>query len=413
MDDAAASTADDVAVARVPRSERARPVADLRRRADDRRAGAEPARVRARTGRPGGLRRRRRRLARPVRPLERRPGRAGGRARSTGERRSCSPSSRGGVRETATPRARSAPALVAWVAGLRAVFDEAREHPSAAEDAETSASAPAFEGATVTRPARILAAHAGPPRRCHRARARPCRARLRRRRARALLPGRSTPHGWAGVVLAAAVRAYVPAIDPHGAWAPLDEESSVYEVDLEAHPPPRLWDKAERTAIGSEIESGATPPLADGDVVLSLAGVPTAGLSYEQTEQLGFAASDARPPARGGRPARRRASTRRPSRWTDTRRRERSGSQAAAAGRRRAPRRARRVRRGRRHRRGHPRRSRRSRRGAHARHPARARAPRCGRSRASSSTCAATAAGRPTAPSTRSGSSFRARRSFR
>ena len=98
-------------------------------------------------------------------------------------------------------------------------------------------------------------------------------------------------------MLAAAVRAYVPAIDPHGAWAPLDEESSVYEVDLEAHPPQRLWDKSERTAIGLKIEGGATPPLADGDVVLSLAGVATAGLSYEQTEQLGFAASDVRPPA--------------------------------------------------------------------------------------------------------------------
>jgi carboxyl-terminal processing protease len=38
-------------------------------------------------------------------------------------------------------------------------------------------------------------------------------------------------------------------------------------------------------------------PLADGDVVLSLDGVAAAGLSYEQAEQLGFAASEARPPA--------------------------------------------------------------------------------------------------------------------
>src|SRR6185312_8106450 len=88
----------------------------------------------------------------------------------------------------------------------------------------------------------------------------------------------STASDWAGVVLAAAVRAYVPAVDPHGAWAPLDEESSVYEVDLEAHPPERLWDKAERTAVGLKIEGGATPPLLDGDVLLSLAGVATAGL---------------------------------------------------------------------------------------------------------------------------------------
>jgi carboxyl-terminal processing protease len=103
--------------------------------------------------------------------------------------------------------------------------------------------------------------------------------------------------GWARVILASAVRAYVPSIDPHGAWAPLDEESSVYEVDLEARPPARLWDKSERTAVGVKIEAGAAPPLADGDVLLSLAGVATAGLSFEQSEQLAFAASEARPPA--------------------------------------------------------------------------------------------------------------------
>jgi carboxyl-terminal processing protease len=89
----------------------------------------------------------------------------------------------------------------------------------------------------------------------------------------------------------------VPAIDPHGAWAPIDEESSVYEIDLEARPPGRLWEKADRTAIGIKIDSGAAPPLVDGDVVLSLAGVATAGLSYEQVEQLGYATSDARPAA--------------------------------------------------------------------------------------------------------------------
>jgi carboxyl-terminal processing protease len=187
-------------------------------------------------------------------------------------------------------------ALVPWVASLRAVFDDARSHASTAEDAETAASAPAFEGATVTRPARILAESLG--RRIgaiERDLGPAARPYVDAARAR-YFPDASA-NDWAGVVLAAAVRAYVPAIDPHGAWAPLDEESSVYEVDLEAHPPQRLWDKAERTAIGLKIEGGATAPLADGDVVLSLAGVSTAGLSYEQTEQLGFAASDARPAA--------------------------------------------------------------------------------------------------------------------
>jgi carboxyl-terminal processing protease len=188
-------------------------------------------------------------------------------------------------------------AMVAWINQLRAVFDEARSRRAAHEDLMTAASTPAFEGATVTRPARALAAalgrHVGTVERALADRARPYAEAARIRYFPAL-----DADEWAGVVLAAAVRAYVPAIDPHGAWAPLDEESSVYEVDLESRPPPRLWEKAERTAIGIKIESGAAPPLADGDVVLSLGGLATAGLSYEQVEQAGYAASDTRPPSR-------------------------------------------------------------------------------------------------------------------
>ena len=186
--------------------------------------------------------------------------------------------------------------LASWVVELRAVFDEACARAPDSEDAETAASAPAFEGATVTRPARALAATLG--RRI---------GAIERDLGPAALPyadkarARYFPDlsvdGWAQVVLASAVRAYVPIIDPHGAWAPLDEEASIYEVDLEARPPSRLWEKSERTAVGVRISSGAAPPLADGDVVLSLAGIATAGLSFEQTEQLGFAASDAHPAA--------------------------------------------------------------------------------------------------------------------
>jgi carboxyl-terminal processing protease len=188
-------------------------------------------------------------------------------------------------------------ALVGWVGELRSAFDAARVSAPVTEDPLATASSAAFEGATVTRPARVLAATLG--RRVgafERSMGPAGTAYGDAARSRYFPP--LDANGWAGVVLAAAVRAYVPALDPHGAWAPLDEESSVYEVDLEAHPPQRLWDKAERTAIGVKLESGAAPPLADGDVVLSLAGVPTAGLSYEQIEQLGYAASDTRPAAR-------------------------------------------------------------------------------------------------------------------
>jgi carboxyl-terminal processing protease len=182
--------------------------------------------------------------------------------------------------------------LVAWVSELRKLFDDERASPSPNEDGV----APVFEGALVTRPARALARTLGRRIGAVERDVGPAASAYVDAASARYFPTLEAD-GWAEVVLAAAVRAYVPVMDPHGAWAPLDEESSVYEVDLEAHPPSRLWDKAERTAIGVRIESGAAPPLADGDVLLSLAGVATGGLSYEQTEQLGFAAADARPPA--------------------------------------------------------------------------------------------------------------------
>jgi len=90
---------------------------------------------------------------------------------------------------------------------------------------------------------------------------------------------------WGRVVIAAAVRAYVPQIDAHGAWAPLEEEISIYDLDLETHPPLRLWTEMTRTALGIRIDHGALSPLHDGDVVLSIRGVALAGMSVEQAEQ--------------------------------------------------------------------------------------------------------------------------------
>jgi carboxyl-terminal processing protease len=185
--------------------------------------------------------------------------------------------------------------LATWVDDLRATFDAAREHP-AGEDLETARATTAFEGATVTRPARALSSTLG-SRIGILEKALGPTSHTYAEAARSRYFPALDEDGWAAVVLAAAVRAYVPSIDPHGAWAPLDEESSVYEVDLEARPPLRLWDKSERTAMGIRIDSGAQPPLADGDVVLSLGGVATSGLSFEQAEQLGFATSEQRPPA--------------------------------------------------------------------------------------------------------------------
>jgi carboxyl-terminal processing protease len=102
--------------------------------------------------------------------------------------------------------------------------------------------------------------------------------------------------GWSRVIVAAALRAYIPQLDAHGAWAPMDEEISLYDLSLEVAPPERLWSEMTRTAIGVRIDRGALAPLVDGDVVLRVHDVPLAGMSVEQAEQLSVAA-DAYPGA--------------------------------------------------------------------------------------------------------------------
>ena len=91
--------------------------------------------------------------------------------------------------------------------------------------------------------------------------------------------------GWSEVVLSAAVRAYLPLVDMHSEWVPQDEEWSLYEM---SHPsaPDRLWDTIVRTPVGVLIGGRVSPPLSEGDLVLAVAGVPTAGMAVEQVEQL-------------------------------------------------------------------------------------------------------------------------------
>ncbi|MBL8609965.1 MAG: hypothetical protein JNL38_21700 [Myxococcales bacterium] len=100
--------------------------------------------------------------------------------------------------------------------------------------------------------------------------------------------------GWAKVVLASAVRAYVPLADAHSAWAPFDEEASISDVDLVAHPPPRLWTRPSTTAMGALVEGAVVPPLKEHDVLLGIAGVKTAALPVEQLEQMAYAALEGR-----------------------------------------------------------------------------------------------------------------------
>jgi carboxyl-terminal processing protease len=186
--------------------------------------------------------------------------------------------------------------LVKWVGELRAKFDHARE-TAPTDDPQLAAQGELFESPSFSRPAAQLAIELGTRIGAFARATGPAGAAYVSAARDRYFPTLDS-EGWARVVLAAAVRAYVPLVDPHGTWAPLDEEESVYEVDLASRPPPRLWDKSERTALGARIGEGAAAPLVAGDLLLSLAGVTTAGLPLEQLDQLSFAAADAPEPAR-------------------------------------------------------------------------------------------------------------------
>jgi carboxyl-terminal processing protease len=180
--------------------------------------------------------------------------------------------------------------LRSWVAELGSEFD------GAAEAARTRSLTPAggrvlarasegiFQDDPVTRPARELARDLGT--RVGEFQRAFGDANGATRAARSQLLPSASLEAWTGVVLSAAVRAYVPAVDTHGQWVPLDEELSLYSADPAMAGEPRLWDRMERAALGVRILTGATPPLANGDLVLAVGKTATAGLSVEQVEQL-------------------------------------------------------------------------------------------------------------------------------
>ncbi|HYQ03844.1 MAG TPA: S41 family peptidase [Polyangiaceae bacterium] len=174
-----------------------------------------------------------------------------------------------------------------WVDGLRAVFEQARvEAPRVHFQRALSAiNEPAFEDDAVSHPARQLAADLG------------SRIGQFTLAAPELVDGPASSalsrffpdlsaEAWSEVVLAAAVRAYVPAIDPHGEWAPLEEEWALFAGDPLDGEQPSLWSNMLRTPLGVRIVENPRAPLEIDDLVLAVDGTETAGLSVEQVEQL-------------------------------------------------------------------------------------------------------------------------------
>jgi hypothetical protein len=151
--------------------------------------------------------------------------------------------------------------LVPWVEELRVVFDAARADAASGAKVEDALREPIIAAATTRIVARDLAGSLG--RRVGAfERALGDAGRTYSDAARERFFPTLDVEGWARVVLAASVRAYVPLVDPHGAWAPFDEEASVYEVELSARPPNRLWQSGDFTAIGFRVKEGVSAPLA-------------------------------------------------------------------------------------------------------------------------------------------------------
>jgi carboxyl-terminal processing protease len=100
---------------------------------------------------------------------------------------------------------------------------------------------------------------------------------------------------WTEVLLASAVRAWVPLIDVHSSWAPPSETTSLYDIDLDDIVRGRIWKRAKPTLLGATIDelsaSTATGEqrLVVGDVVLEVAGQTAAGMSAEELEELAVA----------------------------------------------------------------------------------------------------------------------------
>ena len=181
-----------------------------------------------------------------------------------------------------------------WQERLAAIYDKAfesaRSRPQSDAEVFRLAAEPIFEDDPVTHPATELARELGSrigafvgrfPE--HAALGNSARARF--------FP--TSPDALGEIAILAALRAYVPLIDPHGDFAPLDEEWALYAGDdtLDAGSP--LWGSVTRTPLGARITDTPAAPLQLDDLVLSINELSLAGASIDQIEQAArSAASD-------------------------------------------------------------------------------------------------------------------------
>jgi carboxyl-terminal processing protease len=107
-----------------------------------------------------------------------------------------------------------------------------------------------------------------------------------------------TVEAWQGVLLASALRAWLPLVDGHSSWAPHEEETTLYDIDLDDTVRGRLWKRAQPSLLGATIDGVVSAPLASGDTVLEVDGLRVAGLSAEELDQLAVAPFEAHEEAR-------------------------------------------------------------------------------------------------------------------
>jgi carboxyl-terminal processing protease len=182
----------------------------------------------------------------------------------------------------------------AWQLRLLAAYDGAyaaarHDRPRAAQALFQLVAEPIFEDDPVTRPALELARELGERVGAFMARFPAQAALAEQARARFFPTGKEA---LSQIAILAAVRAYVPLVDPHGDFAPNDEEWALYAGDDTLDDGSALWGEITRTPLGARIVDAPTGPLQLDDLVLAIDELSLAGASIDQIEQAARSAGD-------------------------------------------------------------------------------------------------------------------------